>query len=83
MLKMAEHKIMNQVILKIIEDNAGINLYQLMMEVNRRLSVSCSYSMIYNRYSDLEKKGLIRSELVPVKVVRRLYKKSKIAGESK
>ncbi len=68
-----EAKLKFGAILDLIQKNEGINVYRLMKLIEEKLEVKLGYSSIQRYVLLMEKDGLIKTELVPQRVVKKIY----------
>jgi len=68
-------KIQEKLLLRLIKENPGINLYQLRKKLDTDLKIFVGYSTIYRYIQLLEAKNLIITKLKPQKYVRKIYLK--------
>ncbi len=76
-----EAKLKFGAILDLIKKNEGINVYRLMKLIEEKLDVKLGYSSIQRYVLLMEKDRLIRTELVPQRVVKKIYSVKKSIPE--
>ena len=68
-----EAKLKFGAILDLIKKNEGLNVYKLMKLIDEKLGVNIGYSSVQRYVLLMEKDGLIKTKLVPQKMVRKVY----------
>lgn len=68
-----EAKLKFGAILSLIKKNEGINVYRLMKLIEEKLDVKLGYSSIQRYVLLMEKDGLIKTKLVPQRMVKKVY----------
>ena len=68
-----ESKLKFGAILELIKKNEGINVYKLMKLIEEKLDVKLGYSSIQRYVLLMEKDGLVKTKLVPQRMVKRVY----------
>ncbi len=68
-----EAKLKFGAILDLIKKNEGINVYRLMKLIEEKLDVKLGYSSVSRYVLLMEKDGLIKTKLVPQRVVKKIY----------
>lgn len=68
-----KNKIQHELLISIIKKNEGINIYKLRKLLNKEFDIDVSYSTVHRYVVLMEAKGLIRTELKPLKYVKKLY----------
>lgn len=60
-------------ILDLVKKNEGINVYKLMKLIEEKLGVKLGYSSVQRYILIMEKDGLVKTKLVPQRMVKRVY----------
>ena len=68
-----EAKLKFGAILDLIKKNEGINVYKLMKLIEEKLEVKLGYSSVQRYVLLMEKDGLVKTKLVPQRVVKKVY----------
>jgi len=68
-----EAKLKFGAILNLIRKNEGINVYKLMKLIEEKLNVKLGYSSIQRYVLLMEKDGLVKTKLVPQRMVKKVY----------
>jgi len=72
-----EAKLKFGAILDLIKKNEGINVYKLMKLIEEKLDVKLGYSSVQRYVLIMEKDGLVKTKLVPQRVVKKVYSTEK------
>ena len=75
-----ESKLKFGAILELIKKNEGINVYKLMKLIEKELEVKLGYSSVQRYVLLMEKDGLIKTKLVPQRMVKKVYSVEKYEG---
>ena len=68
-----EAKLKFGAILDLIKKNEGINVYKLMKLIEEKLNVKLGYSSVQRYVLLMEKDGLVKTKLVPQRMVKKVY----------
>jgi DNA-binding PadR family transcriptional regulator len=71
--KKMEAKLKYGSILDLVKKNEGINVYKLMKLIEEKLGVKLGYSSVQRYILIMEKDGLVKTKLVPQRMVKRVY----------
>ncbi len=68
-----EAKLKFGAILDLIKKNEGINVYKLMKLIEEKLDVKLGYSSVQRYILLMEKDRLVKTKLVPQRMVKKVY----------